>query len=50
MKVVVTGAAGKIGRWTVRVLLDAGYDDLASDEVLTEESAAEYLVQADLSQ
>lgn len=48
MKVVVTGAAGKIGRWTVRMLLDAGYQVLASDKVLAEESAAEYFVQADL--
>jgi nucleoside-diphosphate-sugar epimerase len=48
MKVVVTGAAGKIGRWTVRMLLDAGYQVLASDKILAEESAAQYFVQADL--
>lgn len=48
MKVVVTGAAGKIGRWTVRMLLDAGYQVIGSDKVLAEESAAENFVQADL--
>ena len=34
MKVVVTGAAGKIGRWTVRILLDAGYQVIGSDKIL----------------
>ncbi|WHH60041.1 NAD(P)-dependent oxidoreductase [Petroclostridium sp. X23] len=48
MKVVVTGAAGKIGRWTVRRLLDAGYQVIGTDKVLREESATEHFVQADL--
>ena len=48
MKVVVTGAAGKIGRWTVRILLDAGYQVIGSDKILAEESATEHFVQADL--
>jgi nucleoside-diphosphate-sugar epimerase len=48
MKVVVTGAAGKIGRWTVRALLDAGHEVIASDMILREESESENFVQADL--
>ncbi|MGG6312291.1 NAD-dependent epimerase/dehydratase family protein [Paenibacillus macerans] len=48
MKVVVTGAAGKIGRWTVRTFLDAGHQVVASDRKLREESASKDFVQADL--
>lgn len=48
MKVVVTGAAGKIGRWTVRELLNAGHEVIASDRILREESASENFVQAEL--
>ena len=43
MKVVVTGAAGKTGRWTVRQLMEAGYEVIASDQVLAEESPAPIL-------
>lgn len=48
MKIVVTGAAGKVGRWAVRELLAAGHEVIASDSVLAEESPAEHYVQADL--
>jgi nucleoside-diphosphate-sugar epimerase len=48
MNVVVTGAAGKIGRWTVRTILEAGHDVKASDRKLTEESAAKNFIQAEL--
>ncbi|PLR95293.1 NAD-dependent epimerase/dehydratase family protein [Bacillus sp. T33-2] len=48
MKVVVTGAAGKIGRWTVRTILEAGHEVIASDRKLREESASKNFIQADL--
>jgi nucleoside-diphosphate-sugar epimerase len=48
VNVVVTGAAGKIGRWTVRTILEAGHDVKASDRKLTEESAAKNFIQAEL--
>ncbi|MCL6605103.1 MAG: NAD(P)-dependent oxidoreductase [Paenibacillus sp.] len=48
MKVVVTGAAGKIGRWAVRTILDAGHEVIASDKKLREESASLNFIQAEL--
>ncbi len=48
MKVVVTGAAGKIGRWTVRTILEAGHEVIASDRKLREESVSKNFVQAEL--
>lgn len=48
MKVVVTGAAGKIGRWTVRTILEAGHEVIASDRKLREESASKKFIQAEL--
>lgn len=48
MKVVVTGAAGKIGRWTVRTILEAGHEVTASDRKLREESRAQNFIQAEL--
>ncbi|MGJ7922285.1 NAD-dependent epimerase/dehydratase family protein [Neobacillus sp. LXY-4] len=48
MKVVITGAAGKIGRWTVRTILEAGHDVTASDRKLREESASKKFIQAEL--
>ena len=43
MKVVVTGATGKIGRWAVRTILEAGHDVVATDRLLREESASKTL-------
>lgn len=48
MKVVVTGAAGKIGRWAVRTILEAGHDVIATDRLLREESASKNFIQAEL--
>lgn len=48
VKVVVTGAAGKIGRWTVRTILEAGHEVIASDRKLREESASKKFIQAEL--
>ena len=53
MKIVVTGARGKVGRATTQALLDAGHDVLAVDLIRPtyergEEGAARY-VQADLT-
>ncbi|MEC0695788.1 NAD(P)-dependent oxidoreductase [Bacillus atrophaeus] len=48
VKVVVTGAAGKIGRWTVRTLLESGHEVIASDKKLREESASKKFIQAEL--
>ncbi|PLT35811.1 NAD(P)-dependent oxidoreductase [Bacillus sp. V5-8f] len=48
MKVVVTGAAGKIGRWTVRTIMEAGHQVIASDRKLREESASKKFIQAEL--
>lgn len=48
MKIVVTGAAGKIGRWTVRTLLEAGHEVTGSDKKLREESASKKFIQAEL--
>ncbi|WP_240479746.1 NAD-dependent epimerase/dehydratase family protein [Paenibacillus wynnii] len=45
---MVTGAAGKIGRWAVRTILDAGHEVIASDKKLREESASLNFVQAEL--
>lgn len=49
MKVVVTGAAGKIGRWTVRTIMEAGHEVIASDRLLREESRSKNFIQADLT-
>jgi nucleoside-diphosphate-sugar epimerase len=48
VKVVVTGAAGKIGRWTVRTIMEAGHEVIASDRLLSEESRSKNFIQADL--
>lgn len=48
MRVVVTGAAGKIGRWTVRTILEAGHEVIASDRKLREESASKKFIQVEL--
>ncbi|MEH7383375.1 NAD(P)-dependent oxidoreductase [Bacillus sp. JJ1533] len=48
MKVVVTGAAGNIGRWAVRTILEAGHEVIASDKKLREESRSKNFIQADL--
>jgi nucleoside-diphosphate-sugar epimerase len=48
VKVVVTGAAGNIGRWAVRTILEAGHEVIASDKKLREESRFENFIQADL--
>ncbi|WP_257959267.1 NAD-dependent epimerase/dehydratase family protein [Bacillus sp. V3-13] len=45
---MVTGAAGKIGRWTVRTILEAGHDVIATDRKLREESASKKFIQAEL--
>ena len=45
--IVVTGAAGRLGRLVVRLLVDKGYDVLATDRVAFDESPAEF-VHADL--
>ncbi len=44
----MTGAAGKIGRWTVRTILEAGHDVIATDRILREESASQNFIQAEL--
>lgn len=43
MKVVVTGAAGRVGRWTVAELLAHGHDVIAVDRVLPKEKASRRL-------
>jgi nucleoside-diphosphate-sugar epimerase len=48
VKVVVTGAAGKIGRWTVRTILEAGHEVIATDKKLREESRSKNFIQAEL--
>ena len=45
--IVVTGAAGRLGRLVVRRLVDRGYEVLATDRVAFDESPAEF-VQIDL--
>ncbi|WP_257985363.1 NAD(P)-dependent oxidoreductase [Bacillus sp. V5-8f] len=45
---MVTGAAGKIGRWTVRTIMEAGHQVIASDRKLREESASKKFIQAEL--
>lgn len=39
MKVVVTGAAGKTGRWTVRLLLEEGCEVVAWAKLMAEEAS-----------
>ena len=46
--IVVTGAAGRLGRLVVRRLVDRGYEVLATDRVAFDESPAEF-IRADLS-
>ncbi|MEC5422544.1 NAD-dependent epimerase/dehydratase family protein [Virgibacillus sp. C22-A2] len=48
MKVVVTRAAGKIGRWAVRAILEAGHEVIASDKKLRGDERTKNITQAGL--
>ncbi len=41
--IVVTGAAGRLGRLVTRRLVDRGYEVLATDRVAFDESPAEFI-------
>ena len=41
--IVVTGAAGRLGRLVVRRLVDRGHEVLATDRVAFDESPAEFI-------
>jgi nucleoside-diphosphate-sugar epimerase len=47
-RVIITGAAGKIGRWAVRTFMEAGYEVIATDRKLREESASPKFLQVEL--
>ena len=49
MRIVVTGASGKAGKWVVRDLVEAGHDVLATDVAPARDDCPAEFTRADLT-